>query len=213
MAIVNPLNKLLLAPYDVNPITGEANAPNPTQAKILKWYDNVKDRFSKNNLNTIPILYIQGGNGSGKTRGLLAVCQEALTSIPGVKVLWGRHDFKDLKLSVMDTFFTTFPSELITARNSQYHFYDVKQPGRTQSRIYFNGLKDLGGFGSQEFGIIIITEAHQISLQIFRTLKRRCRQRGIPCMILMESEPPNQSHWLNDLTDPKSGDYDLDVEK
>lgn len=192
--------------------TNEPNGPNPTQSRILAWVDKVR-ATRQEDMTHIPVLFIQGGNGSGKTRGLLAPACEMLTEIPGLRLLWGRGDFKDLKLSVMDKFFEIFPDELIVARNSQYHYYDIMQPKKSRSRIYFNGLKDLSGFGSQEFGVIIITEVHETTLQIYRTLKRRCRQRGVPCMILMESEPPNASHWLNDLTDPDSEDFDSDVEK
>ncbi len=120
------MSELLLAPYDTDPKTGYPNPPNPTQEKILAWYDQKKDLWAKGELKSIPVLYIQGGNGSGKTRGLLAVGQEAITSLPGVRLVWGRHDFKDLKLSVMDKFFETFPPDLIEARNSQYHYYDIR---------------------------------------------------------------------------------------
>lgn len=142
----------------------------------------------------------------------MAAQMELQIDIPGLRTLWGRNDFKDLKLSVMDKWFEVFPEELICERNSQYHYYHVRQPGKKESRITFMGLKDLGGLGSQEFGLIIVTEAHETSLQAYRTLKRRCRQRGVPCMILMESEAPNSSHWLNDLTNPENSDYDKDVE-
>jgi hypothetical protein len=35
----------------------------------------------------------------------------------------------------------------------------------------------------------------------------------VPVMILMESEPPNETHWLNEITDPTKDNYDPDVEK
>lgn len=205
-------NEMLIAPYGTR-ADGLAFGPNPTQEKIFAWFDNVREKYRNKQMKAIPVLYVQGGNGSGKTRGFLAVGQEAVATIPGIKVLWGREDFKDLKLSVMDTWFSTMPRDLIENKSEQYHYYDYRQPNRKTGRIYFNGLKDVGGLGSQEFGIIIVTEAHQTSLTMFKTLKRRCRQIGMPCMILMESEPPNASHWLNDLTDPESEDFDEDVEK
>ena len=159
----------------------------------------------------IPVLYLQGGNGSGKTRAILAPVIEILTQVPDVRILWGRNDFKDIKLSVMDKFFEVFPPELISSKSEQYHYYNMRQPGHKTGRIYFNGLKDLGGFGSQEFAIVVITEAHEITEQVYRTLKRRCRQAGVPCMILMESEPPNQTHWLERITTPGDVDYDPDI--
>ena len=202
---------LLLAPYDTNK-EGKANLPNPTQQKVLNWIDKIR-ATPLEDFDHIPVLYLQGGNGSGKTRAFLAPVLEILTSIPRIRILWGRMDFKDLKLSVMDKFFEVLPSSLIRLKNSQYHYYDIAQPKRQLGRIYFNGLKDLSGFGSQEFGIIVITEAYEITEQIYRTLKRRCRQTGVPCMILMESEPPNQTHWLEQVTSSEMENFDPDITK
>lgn len=151
-------------------------------------------------------------HNSGKTRALMAPVIEMLTQIPKIRMLWGRADFKDLKLSVMDKFFEVLPSDLIANKNETYHYYDIYAE-RGTSRIYFNGLSDLTGLGSQEFAVIIITEAHEITEQTYRVLKRRCRQADVPCMILMESEPPNQSHFLADIVDPAKENYDPDIEK
>ncbi len=161
----------------------------------------------------IPVLYLQGGNGSGKTRAIMAPVIEMLSEIPGIRILWGREDFKDLKLSVMDKFFEVMPLELIAGKNETYHYYDIYTGKGAPSRIYFNGLGDLGGLGSQEFAVIVITEAHETAEEMYRVIKRRCRQAGMPCMILIESEPPNETHWLADLTDPTNERYDKDIEK
>ena len=203
-------SELLIAPYGVDH-EGEAFPPNSTQERVLDWIDDKVKNFKK--LTSIPVLYLQGGNGSGKTRALMAPAIEILNSINRIRILWGRMDFKDLKLSVMDKFFEVMPRELIKSKSEQYHYYDIRQPNQGTGRIYFNGLKDLGGLGSQEFAIIIITEAHEITEQIYRTLKRRCRQAGVPCMILMESEPPNQTHWLEQVTTKGNENYDPDITK
>lgn len=202
---------LLIAPFDQK--EGKANQPNPAQEYVLNWVDKIRAKNPKD-IQSIPVLYVQGGNGSGKTRALLAPAVEMLTQIPNLRMLWGRADFKDLKLSVMDKFFEIMPPELILGRNATYHYYDIlaNAEGLT-ARIYFNGLNDLSGLGSQEFAVIIITEAHEITEQTYRVLKRRCRQAGKHCMILMESEPPNEAHWLSDLTNPQRENYDPDVEK
>lgn len=200
------------APYG-NRADGEVNTPNPTQEKILDWVDSIR-ATPLDEQDHIPVLFLQGGVGSGKTSGLMAPVGEMLFEIPGLRVLWGRQDFNDLKMSVMDKFFERLPSAMIEKKNEQYHWYDIKTGKKTPpSRIFFNGLKDLSGLGSQEFGIIIITEVHETSEQAYRTLKRRCRQAGMPVMILMEGEPPNEGHWLTRLTDKTKEEYDPDIEK
>lgn len=200
---------LLIAPYGEK--NGQANMPNPTQQKVLDWVDKIR-ATPLTSQEHIPILYLQGGVGSGKSRAFLAPILEMLTQIPKLRVLWGRNDFKDLKLSIMDKFFEILPVELISHPNEQYHYYDIKTQSEP-SRIYFNGLKDLGGLGSQEFAVIVVTEAHEISEQMYRAIKRRCRQENMPVMILMEGEPPNDDHWLAKAVNPLEENYDPDIEK
>lgn len=208
-----------IAPYG-RAVDGTPHGPNPTQKKVLEWIDKHRGIMQESQ-DHIPVLMLQGGVGSGKTRGLLAPACEMLLEEPGLRMFWGRQDFTDLKLSAMDLFFQIMPPELIAKKNEQYHWYDIRtvhakeRKDRTQgySRVFFNGLKDLSGLGSQEFAVIIVTEAHEISEQAYRTLKRRCRQAGYPVMILMESEPSNEGHWMTRLTDPRKEEYDPDIEK
>lgn len=215
----------LIAPYGKD-LSGKAHPPNPTQQKVLDWVDKVRQGinpktnqpFVKANkaLNTkgdgIPVLYLQGGVGSGKTRAIVAPLTEMLLEIPNLRVLWGRQDFNDLKLSAMETFFEVMPSELIVDKNETYHWYDIGQNDNKKSRIYFNGLKDLTGLGSQEYGLIVVTEVHETEEKAYRTLKQRARQANMPTMILMEGNPPNKDHWLANLTNPAHRDYDKDIE-
>ncbi len=199
---------LKLAPFGTK--NDEINLANSTQQKVLEWVDRIRS-LPPSAQDHIPVLYIQGGVGCGKTRAFMAVVLEMLTEISGLNLLWGRQDFKDLKLSIMNKFFEILPPEIIASKNETYHWYDIETPGKP-SRIFFNGLKDLTGLGSQEFAVIVINEVHEISEQIYRALKRRCRQEGKPIMILMEGEAPNENHWLADITNPGSDNYDSDIE-
>lgn len=206
-----------IAPYGENEKTKEPCKANPTQQRILRFVDNVRKGINpKTNLpftekDGIPVLYLQGGVGCGKSRGVMAPIIEMLLEVPKLRVLWGRNDFKDIKLSIMDKFFEILPVELIKNKSEQYHWYDIAQNEGGTSRIYFNGLKDLSGLGSQEFGVIAVTEVYEISEQAYRTIKRRGRQAGVVNMILMEGEAPNEDHWLAKLTNPNHPDYDVDI--
>ena len=199
--------QVLLAPYGQK--SGQANPPNPTQQRVLDWVDKQRAMPVKEHL---PILYLQGGVGSGKSRALLAPAIEMLLEIPNLRLLWARQDFKDLKLSIVDKFLEIFPAEAIINKNEQMGWYEILQAGGTRSRIYFNDAKDLGGLGSQEFGVIIITEVHQITEQAYRTLKRRCRQENAPNIIMMEGEAPNEGHWLAQILNPTNESYDPEIE-
>jgi len=116
-AAIGADGSITLDPYgDVG--NEEASLPNPTQAKTLTWWD--KKRFEKRKEGTgIPVLYLQGGVGCGKTRAFAAVVFEALLEIPGIRLLWCRNDFNDLRLSAMETFIQCLPPELIQSKNVQ----------------------------------------------------------------------------------------------
>lgn len=199
---------LEIAPYGIK--DEKSNLPNPTQERVLKWVDNIRTNPIRDH---IPVLYLQGGVGSGKSRALIAPVIEMLLEIPGLRILWGRQDLKDLKLSIMDKFFEILPPELIAGKSEQYHYYDIRQNNGSTSRIYFSGLKDLTGLGSQEFGVIVVTEALEMTEQVYRGLKRRCRQENVVNVIMLEGEAPNETHWLANLTNKDHPDYDADIEQ
>jgi len=192
---------------------GIAFKPRPTQQKVLDWVVEIRSGSKAVKTDGIPVLYLQGGVGCGKTRAFLAPILEMLLEIPNIKILWGREDFNDLVKSAKDTFFEVLPAELLANKNEQYHWYDIAQDGTSKARIYFDGLKDTSGLGSQEFAVIVVTEVHEISFKAYMTIKQRCRQANMPLMIMMEGNPPNEDHWLIQCTDKDNLMYDQDIEK
>ena len=173
----------------------------------MDYVDSVRDgSYAKKNPKLgIPVLYLQGGVGAGKTRAFLAPVIECVDNYPGLRVLIGRQDFADLRISAMETFFEIYPPDLILSQNKEEHRV-VNHKG---SHIFFRELKDLSGLGSQEFGIVMVCEAHEVSEKTYRTLKQRLRQAGMPLMLLMEGNPPNKDHWLYKLTLGKEIDPDI----
>lgn len=204
--------RVSLAPYGRK--DGKPCYPNVTQEKVLDWVDKVRQAPRDNiSQDQIPTLYLSGGAGSGKTRGFLAPVMEMLNQEAGIKILWCRQDYNDLRLSAMQTFEEEMPSEMIVNKSAQEHWFDIANENGKPGRIFWSGAKDASGKGSQEFAVIVITEAYEIGLQTFRVLKLRCRQAHQPLMILIEGNPPNEMHWLERLTDPKDPDYDSSITK
>ena len=204
--------KVTLAPYGRK--DGKPALPNTTQEKILDWVDEIRNAPRDNiSQDQIPTLYLSGGAGSGKTRGFLAPVMEMLNQEPGIKILWCRQDYNDLRLSAMQTFEEEMPTEMIVGQSAQEHWYKIANENGKPGQIFFSGAKDASGKGSQEFAVIVITEAYEVSLQTFRILKLRCRQAGQPLMILMEGNPPNETHWLERCTNPKDPDFDPSITK
>lgn len=200
---------IVLSPYGVDPQTQSPYPPHPTQQKIREWVQAVRD--GRQRCAGIPVLYVQHGVDAGGTRGVLTPVVECLLELPGLRVLIGRKDFNDLRLSVMETFFEIVPSAVLAESDSQEHRYVIQGEAGT-STVFFRELKDVKGLGSQEFAIITVHEAHEIDLVAYRILKQRCRQAGYPLMVLLEGNPPSsEAHWLNALADPSHADYDPDL--
>lgn len=201
------VEEIVLAPYGVDAI-GNPYPPHPTQARILEWARQIREGQYPG--KGIPVMCLFHGVNSGGTRAALTPAVEYMLEEPGLNVLVGRRDFNDLRLSAMRTFFEVVPQTLIVSQNVQEHWYSV-QGASGKSTVFFRELKDTTGLGSQEFAVIIVCEAHEISLSAFRTLKQRCRQGLRKAMIILETNPPSEGHWLISLTNPNSPDYDPDI--
>ena len=199
---------LTLAPYGSDPATGRPYPPLPTQARVLDFVDRV--RAGERVTDGIPVLFIQHGVNSGGTRGLLAPVLECLLEYPGIRMLWGRQDFVDLRLSGMQTFLEVLPPALLADKHEQEHRYTVRGP-KGLGTLFFRELKDIRGLGSQEFALIVVQEAAELSKASFLTLKQRCRQRGFPNMILMEGNPPEEESWLEHACTPGHVEHDPDI--
>ena len=200
-----PPERVVFAPYGTDATTGQAFRPHPTQQIIRQWVAAV--RTGPPRTDGIPTCYLQHGVNAGGTRAMLTPAIEYLLEEPGLNVLIGRKDFNDLRLSAMETFLTMLPPRLLVSQNVQEHRYVVQGP-RGTSQVFFRELKDASGLGSQEFAVIVVVEAHELSLKMFRTLKQRCRQGQRPSFLLLEGNPPAEGHWLLQLTNPHHPDYD-----
>ena len=179
-----------LAPFGVDP-EGTPHQAHPTQMKILEWADRV--RAGTSGAQGIPVLYAQGGWRSGKTRAMLAVVLEVMEAYPGIRVLIGRKDFNDLRLSTMESWRDVRPRALVKHEDKQEH----REEWVNGSQVFFRELKDLEGLGGQEFGLILISEPYELDADIYIRAKGRISQAGMPHMLLLEGNPPNEGHWLH----------------
>src|SRR3990167_2021986 len=179
---------------------GRPYPPHPTQQRVFDW---VLDRLAQPT-GGVPALYVQHGVRSGGTRAMLNVVLARLTHEPGLRVLIGRKDFKDLRTSILETFLDILPPALLVERDAQEHRYVLRAGTTGTSTVFFRELKDLAGLGSQEFGCILVCEAHEISLAAYRTLKQRCAQQPHPPLLLLEGNAPLERHWLATVSDPPS---------
>lgn len=158
----------------------------------------------------IPVLYLQHGVRAGGTRAILNVLLSRVFMEPGLRALVCRHEFADLRASVMETMWEIIPPQLLVEKNEQEHRYVLRGASGT-STLFCSGLKDVAGKGSTEFGCISIHEAHEITLRDYRMIKNRCNQSGHPPMLLMEGNAPTEGHWLTRVQNPQDREYDPDL--
>ena len=183
-----------LAPFGYLP-TGEVSPAHRTQQRILEWADQV--RAGRARCAGLPVLYVQGGWRSGKTRAMLAVILECCEAYPGLKVLIGRKDFADIRLSTMESWRDMRPREFLAHEDKQEH----REAWVNGSQVFFRELKDLAGLGGQEFGLILVSEPYELEHDVYLHLKGRLSQAGMPLMFLLDGNPVNKGHWLHRLVE------------
>ena len=201
---------VVFAPFGTERETGMPYPPHPTQQRVEDWVERVK--AGRHGKPGIPVLYLQHGVDSGGTRAMLNPLLKCAFEHPGIRILIGRKDYNDLRLSIMETFFDVVPPILVAEKDEQEHRYLIRGKGGNAT-VFFRELKDVRGLGSQEFAIIYVAEAQEIDLHAYRTIKQRCRQAGYPLMVLMEGNPPTEGHWLEKIRDPQSPEFDPDFER
>ena len=187
--------------------TGHPNPPHPTQRAVTAW---AVDRI-QHPKGGIPVLYLQHGVRSGGTRAVLNVILARLFTEVGLRALVCRHEFADLRSSIMETVLEIIPLALIAEQNEQEHRYGLHGKDGL-STLFFSGLKTVAGKGSTEFGCISIHEVHEITLRDYRIMKNRCNQAGHPPMLLLEGNAPTEGHWLTRVQNPRDREYDPDME-
>lgn len=204
MAIREALH-VLFAPYGVDS-AGRAYGPHETQAKVRQWARQAR----QGQPGHLPCLYVQHGVNAGGTRGALTPALEYAFEQPGLRVLIGRKDYTDLRASGMETVLSMVDPKLILEANTQEHRYRV-MAAQGNSQIFFRELKDIRSLGSQEFAVIVVLEAAEITLSAYRTLKQRCRQGTLPSFLILEGNPPTEGHWLSRVQCPTDPEYDPDL--
>lgn len=146
--------------------------PNPRQAQVLRI-------IAEQPLDTVALIGYGGAAGGAKTNLLANLAIELALQVPGCRLLIGRQDFIDLKTTTLAEFDRACPPGLDVVRYESAPVYrDVRASAdQPYSRIYFRGLDDWQSLMSEEYGWILIDEAHQVRLQAVLGLMSRLRHR------------------------------------
>lgn len=99
-------------------------------------------------------------------------------SFPGNRILIGRQTLESLKTTTMEHFFNICPRSLIAKHNQSENWVQVRNPAwppNLFSKIFFRGLEDYEKKGSEQYGAILIDEAHEVAEKAARYFTTRLR--------------------------------------
>jgi len=99
-------------------------------------------------------------------------------SFPGNRIVIGRAVFAKLKTTTMEEFYKWCPPSLIHKRNDTDNWCEIRQPNWPKgvvSKVFFRGFDNWGDFGSEQYGAVLLEEAHEISEMSARILFTRLR--------------------------------------
>lgn len=136
-----------------------------------------------------------GAWGCGKTT--VAIWEDIALAMeyPGSVGLSARATYPALRDTIKKDYLSIIPSELVKR--------EIRTPGREEiefingSRTWFRCLDDARKYGSTQFDRVMIHEAEEVGEDVFRTLAfGRLRGTVGPRRLIVESNPPDEDHWL-----------------
>lgn len=99
-------------------------------------------------------------------------------SYPGNRIVIGRAVFAKLKTTTMEEFYKWCPPSYIHKRNDTDNWCEIRLPNWPKgvvSKVFFRGFDNWGDFGSEQYGAVLLEEAHEISEMSARILFTRLR--------------------------------------
>ncbi|MGD9827122.1 MAG: phage terminase large subunit [Hyphomicrobiaceae bacterium] len=149
--------------------------PLPKQQEVLDLVDATPEE-------ELAFIGYGGAAGGAKTNLLAQFAIHIALSCAGSNTLVGRQTMKDLKPTTLAEFDKRLPPQARAGAFNGGPVYrdvrDPKWPPGVKSRVYFREVKDAkNGIGSEEFGWILLEEAHEIAKQDIMYLFSRLRHK------------------------------------
>lgn len=143
------------------------------------------------------IIIHQGGSGSGKTYSILQYLLYLADTHENKIIDIGRKRLTSLKASAYTDFLSilsTLPIEFDENRSELiYHFT------KTGSKIQFFGLDEPQKYRSRRRDILFLNEINEISLEMWRQLTMRTREK-----VIGDFNPSDPIHWVYDHVMPRN---------
>lgn len=130
---------------------------------------------------SLTVIGFGGSIGGGKTHLLARAGISLSLSYPGNRILVGRNTFNRLETTTLEEFDDICPPQILAKRYDSPPVYrDLRLPSWPKglaSRVYFRGLEDWQGLGSEKYGAVLLDEASETATDVPLMLFTRLRHR------------------------------------
>lgn len=153
------------------PITFTLPDLNPKQRQVV-------DILRNTSRGSYTLVGYGGALGGGKTFLLAILAIYFSIYFPGNRIVVGRAVFAKLKTTTMEEFYKWLPPSFIHKKNETDNWCEIRLPHWPKgivSKVFFRGFDNWGDFGSEQYGAVLLEEAHEISEMSARILFTRLR--------------------------------------
>lgn len=133
-----------------------------------------------------------GGVGSGKTYSIILRTLSIMTRFPGILVLIGAQTYPSLRDTILREFLNITPEEIIRKYNKSTLHITLTNG----SEVIFRSLEDEAKLKSLNLGAVAIDEMTEINEEVFKMLRTRLRQSGMPCCLYGATNPSTFGNWV-----------------
>jgi PBSX family phage terminase large subunit len=133
-----------------------------------------------------------GGVGSGKT---WTICLKSILlaiRYPGIFILLGAQTYPLLRDTTLREFLNIIPDGLVKSYNKTEQHFIFKNG----SEVIFRSFDDANKLKSLNLGACGIEEMTDVSEEIFKMLRTRLRQDGMPCCLYGATNPNTFENWV-----------------
>ena len=133
-----------------------------------------------------------GGVGSGKTYSIVIKTLLLIANNPGIFILIGAQTYPLLRDTTLREFLSVVPEEIIVSFNKTQNHFIFKNG----SEVIFRSFDDPNKLKSLNLGACGIEEMTDINEDIFKMLRTRMRQDGMPGCIFGATNPGTFGNWV-----------------
>ena len=133
-----------------------------------------------------------GGVGSGKTYSLVLRTLKLCLENAGIFILVGAQTFPLLRDTTLREWEAIIPKELITVHNKTRSYFQLANG----SEVIFRPLDEASKIKSYNLGAVAVEELTDVTEEMFKMLRTRLRQPGMPGSFYGATNPGSFNSWV-----------------